>query len=180
MRGQIRQRMRIGHYPVMSLADARKEAKKLLTEAPTRNPAMSFATAYEDYEHRSSLSSPKTQAEYKRLMGKYFVPRIGRKRLGELQYEEVIACVKDASPSEAAHAIAVCRAFLRWCVRPPRRYLPHSPLEGVEVKTSRKRKRVLKPKELKIVWGAAQEQGYPHGIDRATSDRNGPTAGRNR
>jgi Arm DNA-binding domain len=83
MRGQIRQRMRIGHYPATSLADARKEAKKLLTEAPTRNVAMSFATAYEGYEQSIAALRPKTQAEYKRLMGKYFVPRIGRKRLSD-------------------------------------------------------------------------------------------------
>jgi hypothetical protein len=50
MRGQIRQRVRIGHYPSVSLADARKQAKKLLTEAPTRNPAINVGTAYETAE----------------------------------------------------------------------------------------------------------------------------------
>jgi len=163
MRGQVRQRVRIGHYPAMSLADARKQAKKLLTEPPTRNPAMSFATAYEGYKQSIATLRPKSQTEYKRLMGKYFVSRIGRKRLAELQYEDVIACVENASPSEASHALAVCRAFLRWCVRPPRRYLAHSPLEGIQIKPSRKRKRILRPAELTTVWGAAQEQGYPHG-----------------
>jgi integrase len=164
MRGQIRQRVRIGHYPAMSLADARKNAKKLLGEAPTRNPAMSFDKAYEEYEQSLVSRKPKTQAKYKRLMGKYFVPRIGRKRLAELQYEDVIGCVREASPSEASHALAVCRAFLRWCIRSPRRYLTHSPLEGVQVKPAGKRKRILKPEELKTVWDAAQIQGYPHGI----------------
>ena len=180
MRGQIRQRVRIGHYPAMSLADARKQAKKLLTEAPTRNPAISFETAYDDYKQSLTTLKPKTQAEYKRLMGKYFVLQIGRKRLAELQYENVIACVQKASPSERDHALAVCRAFLRWCVRPPRRYLAHSPLEGVQVKPSKKRKRVLKPAELKKVWGAAQAQGYPHGtivqLLIAMGQRRGETA----
>lgn len=180
MRGQIRQRMRIGHYPAMSLAEARKQAKKLLTEAPTRNPAMSFATAYEDYKLSIATLRPKTQTEYKRFLDKYFVPRIGRKRLAELQYEDVIACVKDGAKSEAAHALAVCRTFLRWCIRPPRRYLPHSPLEGVQVKLSGKRKRILKPEELRKVWGAAQEQGYPYGtivqLLIALGQRRGETA----
>ena len=134
MRGQIRQRVRIGHYPAMSLADARKEARKLLIEKPTRNPAITFETAYDIYKQELTSRKPKTQVEYKRLMAKYFVPRIGKKRLAELLYEEVIECVNPASRSEAAHALAVCRAFLRWCVRPPRRYLAHSPLEGVQVK----------------------------------------------
>jgi Arm DNA-binding domain len=72
MRGQIRQRLRIGHYPAMPLAAARKEAKRLLTEAPTRNPAMSFATAYEEYRQSIATLRPKTQTEYKRLLDKYF------------------------------------------------------------------------------------------------------------
>jgi integrase len=180
MRGQIRQRMRIGHYPAVSLADARKEAKKLLTEAPTRNVAMSFATACEEYKLSIASLRPKTQSEYKRFLDTYFVSRIGRKRLSELQYEDITACVKDAAASEAAHALAVCRTFLRWCVRPPRRYLTHSPLEGIQVKLGKKRKRILKPKELKTVWGAAQKQGYPHGtivqLLIAMGQRRGETA----
>jgi integrase len=180
MRGQIRQRMRIGHYPAVSLAEARKQAKKLLTEAPTRNPAMSFATAYEDYKLSIASLRPKTEGEYKRFLDKYFVPRIGRKRLAELQYENITACVHEAAPSEAAHALAVCRTFLRWCVRPPRRYLTHSPLEGVQVKVGRKRKRMLKPAELKTVWRAAEKQGYPYGtilqLLIAMGQRRGETA----
>jgi integrase len=181
MRGQVRQRVRIGRYPSMSLADARKQAKKLLTEAPTRNPAITFSTAYDAYkidviDHKK----PKTQIEYKRLLKKYLIPHIGRKRLAELAYEDVIDCVKSASKSEAAHALAVCRAFLRWCVRPPRRYMTHSPLEGVQVKPAGKRRRVLNPEELKAVWRAAEKQGYPHGtivqLLVATGQRRGEIA----
>ena len=168
------------HWRTRRRAEARKQAKKLLTEAPTRNPAMSFATAYENYKQSIAGLRPKTQAEYKRFLDKYFVPQIGRKRLAELQYEEVIACVKDGAKSEAAHALAVCRTFLRWCVRLPRRYLIHSPLEGVQVKFGNKRKRILKPEELKTVWGAAQEQGYPYGtivqLLIALGQRRGETA----
>jgi integrase len=53
--------------------------------------------------------------------------------------------------------------FFRWCVKPPRRYLPHSPLEGVELPKPKKRKRILKPEEAKIAWQAAQGKGYPYG-----------------
>lgn len=181
MRGQVRQRVRIGHYPAMSLADARKEARRLLLEKPTRNPAITFEKAYDLYKQDLITNKkPKTQIEYKRLMAKYFVPRIGRKRLTELLYEEIINCVENVSKSEAGHALAVCRAFLRWCVRPPRRYIAHSPLEGLQVKQAGKRKHTLKPEEIKTVWSAAKTQGYPHGtIVRlliATGQRRGEIA----
>jgi integrase len=165
MRGEIRQRVRIGHYPRLSLADARKEAKKLLLEEPTKNTAVTVRAAYDEYKADViDQKKPKTQVEYKRLLTKYFTPKIGTKRLSELAYEQVIDCVKGASKSEADHALAVCRAFLRWCIRPPRRYIKTSPLEGVQIKASKKRKRILKPGELKTVWTAAAEQAYPHGI----------------
>src|SRR5712672_433807 len=53
--------------------------------------------------------------------------------------------------------------FFKWCVRPPRRYIPHSPIEGVQIKGDSKRKRVLNHDELRAVWKAAEKQGYPHG-----------------
>jgi integrase len=55
------------------------------------------------------------------------------------------------------------RTFLRWCVKPPRRYIPHSPLEGIEIVLAKHRKRVLKDDEIVKVWNAAERQGYPHG-----------------
>jgi integrase len=163
-RGTDRQRIAIGRYPIMSLAEARKEAKKRLVEEPAPRGGLTFAEAYEEYEATLTTKKPKTQTEYKRLLGKYFIPRLGKKRLRELTYEQVVACVADAAPSEAAHALVVCRAFLRWCVKPPRRYIPHSPLEGVEVKVAKKRKRILNPEELRTVWTAAGKQSYPHGV----------------
>jgi integrase len=179
-RGTDRQRITIGQYPKMGLAEARKEAKKRLSEEPSRTPVVSFTDAYDEYKETLATKKPKTAAEYQRLIGKYFVPALGTKRLAELTYEQVIACVKDASPSEAAHALAVCRAFLRWCVRPPRRYIANSPLEGVQVKVSKRRKRILKPDELTTVWRAADKQGYPHGtivqLLIAIGQRRGETA----
>jgi len=55
MRGQIRQRVRIGHYPAMSLADARKEPKKLLIEKPTRNPAITYKRRTTSTSRKSSV-----------------------------------------------------------------------------------------------------------------------------
>jgi integrase len=181
IRGRQRLRTNIGRYPGTTLAEARKEAKKLLLEAPKKNANVTFAAGWAFYktEHLASRK-PRTQADYKRLLNKYFLPRIGTKRLGDLAYEQIVECVQGAAETEAAYALVVCRAFLRWCVRPPRRFLPHSPLEGLQVKHRKARKRVLEPEELKIVWSAAVEQGYPHGtivqLLIATGQRRGEIA----
>jgi integrase len=163
IRGRERERTNIGQYPAVSLADARKEAKKLLTEEPAKHSKMTFAAAYEHYKEALKAKKPRTQYDYKRIIEKHLLPKLGKKKLSDLEYEDFIAISDKLPPSEQSHCLAVARTFLRWCVRPPRRYIPHSPLEGVVVVAGKGRKRILKADELKKVWDAATAAGYPYG-----------------
>ena len=169
MRGVQRQRVRVGHYPAMSLADARKEAKKLLIEEPTKNSNMTFTAACDLYKEAIKDKKARTQRDYKRILDKYLVLKLGKKKLSEITYEDVTGIADKLKVSEKSHCLAVARTFLRWCVKPPRRYIPHSPLEGVVVAAGKGRKRTLKPDELKKVWDAATIRGYPYGHDRSPS-----------
>jgi len=163
MRGPQRLRTRVGHYPALSLADARKAARKLLADEPTQGARITFQGAYERYKETLATKKPRTQRDYKRMLEKYLLPKLGKKKLPDITYEQVTDITTNLSPSEGAHCLAVGRTFFRWCVKPPRRYIPHSPLEGVAVVLSKPRKRLLKDDELKTVWFAAERQGYPHG-----------------
>ena len=87
-------------------------------------------------------------------------PKLGKKKLPEIEYENVTEITDKLAPSEQSHCLAVARTFLRWCVKPPRRYIPHSPLEGVLIVPAKARKRILKPNELKELWDAATVEGY--------------------
>src|SRR5947208_14662040 len=70
IRGRDRLRKNVGQYPTMSLADARKDAKKLLTETPTKNDRVTFSGAYEEWKEAIKSRKPRTQSDYKRMMGK--------------------------------------------------------------------------------------------------------------
>jgi integrase len=163
IRGRGRERTTIGQYPAVSLADARKEAKKLLTETPAKHSKMTFSAAYEIYKEAIKAKKPRTQRDYQRVIDKYLVPKLGAKKLAEIEYEDIAKITEKLAPSEKSHSLAVARTFLRWCVKPPRRYIPHSPLEGVLVEPGKGRKRILKSDELKKVWNAATLAGYPYG-----------------
>jgi integrase len=163
IRGRERERTNIGQYPAVSLADARKEAKKLLTEEPAKHSKMTFAGAYEEFKEAIKTKKPRTQRDYKRVIDKYLLPKLGSKKLSELEYEDFTRITDKLAPSEKSHCPAVARTFLRWCVKPPRRYIAHSPLEGVLIVPGKARKRILKPAELKTVWDAATVMGYPYG-----------------
>ncbi|MEA2976409.1 MAG: hypothetical protein QOF19_1929 [Alphaproteobacteria bacterium] len=51
MRGTDRIRTRIGRYPATTLAEARKQAKKLLTEPVQCRGTITFGAAYEAFKN---------------------------------------------------------------------------------------------------------------------------------
>lgn len=161
------QRVTIGRYPDMSLAEARKNAHGVKArDEPLARNKITFEQAYEKFkaEHIPAKRAS-TQYCYKRVIEKYFLPRFGTKRLAKISYENITAITDPLAetPSEQAHALAIARTFFKWCARPPRRYTP-SPLEGLQLRLAKARRRVLSDEEIIKVWAAAQEQGYPHGI----------------
>jgi integrase len=163
VRGRERLRTNIGQYPATSLADARKEARKLLTEEPTKADRITFNAAYELFKEALKSKKERTQYDYKRVLDKYIEPKLCSKKLSDISYEDITKITDPLARSEKRNTLAVARTFFRWCVRPPRKYLKHSPLEGVEIPKAGKRKRILNDEELITVWHATVRQGYPHG-----------------
>ncbi|MBS4082890.1 MAG: integrase arm-type DNA-binding domain-containing protein [Rhizobiales bacterium] len=166
VRGRERTRTRIGHYPAISLADARKKALVLLGSPVEREEkAPFFKDALEKFYsiHLPTLK-PKSQYQIKRALDRHFVPKLKHKRLNEITHREICA-ITDAlapnTPSEAWHAFKDARIFFRWCVP---RFVKHSPMEGLRSPTRYvPRKRVLTNTEIAKVWEAADEVGYPFG-----------------
>src|SRR5882757_9950528 len=69
----------------------------------------------------------------KRVLEKYLQPKLGIKKLADISYDEITGIIHPLAHGGKRNTLAVGRTFFRWCVRPPRRYLKHSPLEGVEI-----------------------------------------------
>jgi hypothetical protein len=63
-RGRERSRKYFGRYPDKSLADARKEAKALLTQPVTKNERITFQAAYEVWKVAIEPKKPRTQRDY--------------------------------------------------------------------------------------------------------------------
>src|SRR4029077_16044661 len=155
----------LGRYPVLSLAEARKKALVYLgtQPEPTRSPRFSDALS-EFLEQHYADKRPRVKAEAKRHLEKHFLPAFAKRSLDTLTDSDIgdeLAKLADR-PSEQLHAFRILRTFLRWCTRPPRRYIPHNPLEGYEAPSQdRKRKRVLTDTELAKIWDASRQ--HPHG-----------------
>lgn len=147
VRGKTRTQTVIGHYPEMGLAAARDAAKKLMHEKPTQK-TITFAEARTAYLSQHT-GRHRTKRELTRLLTKHFPD-------GPL---DKVQLPKGLPPSETLHAFRAVRAMLRWCVRPPHRYLPHNPIEGMAPPAQDGRKtRILSSCEIKTLLEANRGQ----------------------
>jgi hypothetical protein len=164
------QRHVIGRFGVLTLSEARQEAKRILAEKvlgiakPKQTSSITFAEAVPLFiDDNYKTSKGRTRSEAKRLLERHFLPAFRKKTLPEITDQDIgkeLAKISDR-PSEQLHAFRVLRTFLRWCMRPPRRYITHSPLEGYDPPgKDKKGTRVLSDAELVKIWRACD---CPHG-----------------
>jgi len=161
--GANRQRVTIGRYPIIGLADARVEAKRILAEhtlGKLRPKRMIFIDALDQFiETRKAKNRPNTAYQTERLLRLYF------KSLHPLQLQDISAhhisditdkLSKRKLQSAAAHAHTAVKTFLKWCSQ--RNYLAISPIAEMEKPgLPKSRERVLTDDELKAVWKAADK-----------------------
>ena len=165
--GAQRNRITIGRYPVISLSEARAEAKRILAEN-TLGRHRPKGAAYEDAKKqfleeceqrvKEGDLKARTLYDYRRLLKKHFA--FGRRRLADITAEDIarrIKLITDA-PSERNHALVAIKVFLSWARKAPRRYIASNPCEGMVPKKRASRKRVLTDSELAAVYRTALER----------------------
>ena len=135
-------RRTVGSYPAVGLQEARKQAFILKGKgAPTASSKITFEAAYEKFKvEHIARKKERTQRDYQRVLDRYLVPEFTGTLLVKITYEAITEITDELAdtPSEQAHVLAVARTFFKWCARPPRRYIPHSPLEGLQLHVGKK------------------------------------------
>lgn len=155
MKGKDRKRTMLGHYPALSLAEARRKAHEHLdTYSRTHAAPMPFPDALEAFR---SIYLPtiaaSTAKEWDRLLQKHF------SSLGDLQTlttRDVYRIVEKLKPSEANHAIVALRRMLNWARQTGR---IQNRIELKKPNKERSRERVLSLDELARVWKASEQLG---------------------
>jgi integrase len=170
----------IGAYPAVDLKSARVLGSKALrTVAEGRDPGREKAEArstridsvdriVEEFleRHVRRSNRVRTQEETERLFRLHILPRWRGRMIRDIRRRDVIEMVDHVvdggSPVAANRALTVTKTFFNWCVA--RDVLTASPAQGVKPPTVEKsRDRVLDDAELKLVWEAAGQVGYPFG-----------------
>ncbi len=159
-------RQTIGRFPILSLAQARHQAKRILaakTLGKVALPSISVEDAlaifFADSERRHKF---RTARDYRRLLRRHLANLMGTEL--EVVTTRDIAHITDRlrdTPSEAAHALVAIKIFFNWCVR--RGYMMANPCERLTAVKSSPRDRVLTNAELKAVYRHAEAFSYPFG-----------------
>jgi integrase len=147
-------RQTLGHYPAITLQEARRRFFAFKAVTDTGHPQISFQQARSEFLVQDRWK-PRSAREITRLLTRYFD---WQKTLNKITAADISAAI-DAIPakSEAAHALKDIKTFFNWCVP---RYLPHSPCVGVKPPTRYvPRERLLTIDELSAIWRAAEEMG---------------------
>jgi integrase len=159
--GARRRRETIGRVGIISLSDARTEAKRRLAEytlGKSRPKIISWASARDEYlAGIKAKRKPRTYQDYTRLLELF---PFGDTRLTEISPDDLQRDLDKLAdrPAEHQHAFVVVRAFLNACYR--RNYIEKHPMARMKPPHRYKaRERILTDEELTKVWRAAQQMG---------------------
>jgi integrase len=155
-------RKAIGRYPLISLSEARTEAKRLLAEKTLgrlRPQSIGFPAAVEEFlEEKATRRRPITVADHKRHLG-----LLGFKGpLADISQADLSRKLKTLPRSEFNHRLSCAKTFFTWAQR--KRYITDNPTSGFTPHTIASRSRVLTDAELKSVWTAAEQSEGHFGV----------------
>lgn len=149
----------IGRYPLISLSDARTEARRILAEKTLGKVKPRF-TAYEDARTRFLAETklrPSTLAGYRSRLNRV---SWGRGNLADITPRDVLKQVQRFDgPMEQRYAFVTLRRFFNWCVE--QHLLDTAPTEKLTAPAKNdSRDRVLSPDELKAIWHACPDDDF--------------------
>jgi integrase len=157
IKGPSRTKVRLGYYPELSLADARKKAFISLGSPlePASASAPPFPEARERYLAQGKWKAM-TRKETTRTLTKHFS---WTKTIDKITHHDVTESIEAIKkPSEATHTFRDLRGFFNWCVP---RYIKHSPCAGLKPPARYvPRERFLSDDELMKVWEALGDDAY--------------------
>jgi integrase len=148
----------IGRFPILTLAEARAEAKRLLAEftlGKSRPQPTTYSQAVELFlSDKKKSRRAITVQSYERLLKRLrFTNPVANITHAEAAHQ--LARIK--RPSQYNHALVALRIFFNWTIK--RRMRSDNPTFGLSTNATVSRSRVLSDEELKKVWEASDQCG---------------------
>ena len=173
------QRTTLGSYPRLSLADARKQAERMLKDAAAgispkdreveerqKRQAQrlnSFASVASEFmlDHGSKL---RTAGEYQRIINKDLLPAWGDLPIASITRTDVKALIRtkaQVAPIAANRLLSLISKIFTWAL--DEEIIGASPAIRLKREEESERERALTMDEIRAVWPALDGIGYPFG-----------------
>lgn len=154
LKGDRSTKLRLGHFPELSLSEARRRALVALGSPHTPSTAPSFPVALDQFLALDRWK-PRSKYEIERTLRRHFH---WQKTLDKITHNDVASVIDGIrAKHEAAHALKDIKTFFSWCVP---RFIRHSPCEGLRAPVRyMPRTRLLSDDEIKRIWNAAGNLG---------------------
>jgi integrase len=152
-------RRAIGRWPLISLSQARTEAKRLLAEktlGKIRPQSVTFPQALDTFlSEKAKSRRPRTVQTLKERLNQHFALK---GQLAEITHQEIARRLSKIKTSpEHDHALAVAKTFFTWAY--DRRLITDNPVRGLAPHGHTARSRVLSDQELVRIWRACEQRG---------------------
>jgi integrase len=160
-------RVTIGKAAVLSLAEARARARKIVDEGPPEETPRrgTVADAAEEYLARHVRRNLRSSAPTERRLNRDVVKAWGGRPIDSITRRDVVALVDalhDRAPVSANRTLQLVHRFFAWSVK--RSIMAANPAAGVDLPHREKRReRTLSEAELAAVWPALEAMGWPWG-----------------
>jgi integrase len=163
--GNERQRITIGRYPIVSLAQAREKARHILAERQLGiipKPSPTFAAVREEY---LAQRDSRVRIATRRGDGYLFKPfaALSQQKMADIDARAIERIIEAMdAPSTRRSAFIRIQGLFRFAVK--RGYLDRSPMERLDCPPDQQpRDRILTDPELRSVLDTAAIYGHPYG-----------------
>jgi integrase len=169
----IKRRMKLGRYPLKSLADARDEAREALRKAekgldPAAERKMLTARAETVQEladlYIEQYAKKRKRSWYKddQILKREVLPVIGRKRIIDVTRQdvrEILQQIMDReAPIRANHTLEVVRKMYNWAIETRDLSVTNPAALMTKPGKAHSRRRYLKGDEMKLLWASFTPQ----------------------
>ena len=178
-------RYTVGEYPAYSLADARMKAREVLNRVGRgENPSAekkkqkrqaridihlvpeTVEQAVHDFIEKYAKKHTRNWKETERVLIRHLLKSHGDHSLKSITKRDVLVeldkLLEEKKSYMANRVLATVRKFLNWCVE--REKIESNPIATMKAPGQESaRDRILNNEEIKAIWGACLQMGYPFG-----------------
>lgn len=179
--GRVR-RLTIGAFPGLGVSEARARAREIIEQAQNgidvvaRGRAVAaheakvrentVASTIKQYIDKYAKRRQRSWLQTKQVLQKYLVKPYGERALSDLTRTDILRVLDDIEAqgytTAANRTLALAKTYFRWCIE--RGLIDQSPAAHIRPPSKEvSRDRVLTETELRRVWVAAVDAGYPYG-----------------